>query len=566
MAQPTSPPLLSRAFAAIVAMALRSAPGDALRALRSLLRGRKVRAWNLLCNAAARSPGYYQRWIEVAEPQVMRRLCGTGTAGPVAGLACLILGNPGDTPADVVASQRSLGHAFGPDLRVWTNVSGCPDIPVYGVPPCTTPGLGSVLSTLPDDWHRLLILRAGDEVSRALAAVLAKAFAVNSKGMEPDILFWDEDRTGREGRHDPWVKPGWDPLLHQARNMLVGCSVVSRAAITQWAGDIPCTFDGAASAIDAASARPGKPAPHHFPAVLTHRCKPAPARPTPPEPGDPPRWPRVSILIPTRDRPELLSNCLDGLKQLEYPGETEWIIIDNGSSDPAALDLLDHWRSDARVKVLSMPGPFNFSSLNNRAMAAARGEFLCLLNNDIEALDGAWLTMMVRRALEPGTGAVGALLLYPDGSVQHAGVAIGVGGAAGHLMRGHPVDRPQQVEWFRTTREVSAVTAACLVVSKENYQSVGGLDEAAFAVAFNDVDFCLKLKQAGLRNIFVAEAVLVHHESKSRGSDMLAENVERFQRELGCLQARWQTGDYDDPHFSPLFSRSNEQCLLAFPA
>jgi GT2 family glycosyltransferase len=227
-----------------------------------------------------------------------------------------------------------------------------------------------------------------------------------------------------------------------------------------------------------------------------------------------------------------------------------------------ALQLLADQAKSASKHVLRLPGPFNFSRLNNEAVRVAKGELLCFLNNDIEPLDGSWLTNLVTRAVEPDVGAVGAMLLYPDGSIQHAGVAIGIGGAAGHVQKGVMPDSTRGDFRYFATRRVSAVTAACLVVSRDKFLSVGGFDEQAFPVAFNDVDFCLKLNSRRLRNMFVAESRLIHHESKSRGQDDNPEKRERFARELRQLQQRWETQTYTDPWYSPLLSRASERCLL----
>lgn len=199
----------------------------------------------------------------------------------------------------------------------------------------------------------------------------------------------------------------------------------------------------------------------------------------------------------------------------------------------------------------------------NRAAKRATGELLCLLNNDIEMHDGDWLEAMVRHAIRPGVGAVGALLQYADGTVQHAGVSIGTGNAAGHAYRGTPIAATGHRDMHRLTRRVSAVTAACLVVRKDAFLEVGGLDESAFRVAFNDVDLCLKLLKNGYCNIFAGDAHLTHHESKSRGSDFSGENYSRYMEELAHLQERWGTKEFVDPYHHPLALRSSEKFVLA---
>ena len=258
-----------------------------------------------------------------------------------------------------------------------------------------------------------------------------------------------------------------------------------------------------------------------------------------------------------------MRSCLSGLARLAYPGPVEIIVVDNGSREPDALALLAAEQAAGRIRVLRDDGPFNFSRLNNRAAAIATGDYLCLLNNDVEALDGEWLTAMMRHAVQPGVGAVGAQLLYPDGRIQHAGVAVGIGGAAGHGQRGVDPASPDHAAWHAVTRQVSAVTAACLLVARTHHAAVGGLDEAGFAVAFNDVDFCLKLQAAGLANIYCAQSRLIHAESRTRPNDNRPDQQARFNAELALLQQRWSTETLPDPHHSPLFSTSAETCLLS---
>ena len=169
---------------------------------------------------------------------------------------------------------------------------------------------------------------------------------------------------------------------------------------------------------------------------------------------------------------------------------------------------------------------------------------------------------MVRYAVKPDVGAVGAKLLYDDGTIQHAGVVVGIGGAAGHAHRSLRADRPGYFRQPHVAQFVSAITAACLLVSKEKYLAVGGLDEEQLQVAFNDVDLCLKLQAAGWKNVYVPHAVLIHHESKSRGQDISRKNIERFRREVGVLQERWATRDYQDPFHNPNLDQRTETFIV----
>ena len=206
-----------------------------------------------------------------------------------------------------------------------------------------------------------------------------------------------------------------------------------------------------------------------------------------------------------------------------------------------------------------MPGPFNFSALNNAAVKHARGDYLCFLNNDVEMVDGDWLFLLIRQAMRSDVGAVGARLLYPDGALQHAGVVTGVGGGAAHAHRNL---RDADGGYFlrdRLPQQVSAVTAACLVVSKEKFLEVGGFDEVDFPVAFNDVDLCLKLNARGWQSFYEPRAILIHHESKSRGSDSAKENRQRFAGELAALKRHWRTDQLRDPFHHPHLSPFCEQ-------
>ena len=217
-----------------------------------------------------------------------------------------------------------------------------------------------------------------------------------------------------------------------------------------------------------------------------------------------------------------------------------------------------HWRL-----VLNRPGPFNFSALNNAAVELASGQMLCFVNNDVEMIDSAWLALLVRQAVREEIGAVGARLLYPDGTIQHAGVFLGIGGAAGHGHRLQADQDPGYFERARLPQRVSAVTAACLVVARDKFTAVGGFDEQEFPVAFNDVDLCLKLNQRGWQSFYEPRATLIHHESKSRGSDTAKANRARFSAELAALKRKWRTDSQSDPFHHPQLSQYCEQFLIS---
>jgi GT2 family glycosyltransferase len=271
--------------------------------------------------------------------------------------------------------------------------------------------------------------------------------------------------------------------------------------------------------------------------------------------------PPVSAIIPTRNQAQLLRSCIEGLAAADYP-QVEIIVVDNGSDEPEALDYLA--RLEARgCKVLRRPGPFNFSRLNNDAVQHTAGSMLCFLNNDVEMIDRSWLSLMVRQAMRPEIGAVGAMLLYPDHTIQHAGVYLGIGGGAGHAHRFLAENDPGYFERARLPQLVSAVTAACMVVARDKFLAVGGFEEALFPVAFNDVDLCLKLNSCGWQSFYEPRARLVHHESKSRGLDSWGPNRARFAGELAALKAKWHTDRGPDPFHHPQLSPYSEQFVVA---
>ncbi len=203
---------------------------------------------------------------------------------------------------------------------------------------------------------------------------------------------------------------------------------------------------------------------------------------------------------------------------------------------------------------MRVPGPFNYARLNNIAADLADAEYLCLLNNDIEASDGTWLGEMLSRAAPSDVGAVGAMLLYPSGIVQHGGVVLGSNFAATHAFNDRIVDDPGYADMLRVARECSAVTAACLVTRRADYLAVGGMDEIRFPVNFNDVDYCLKLRAASKRIVWTPHAKLIHVESASRGLDAKPERARLFERELASLRIRWGETLIDDPFYSPVLS------------
>ena len=435
------------------------------------------------------------------------------------------------------------------------------------------------------------------------AHALAEVALAIHKTPEVSFLYSDEDKIDRRGnRCDPFFKPDWNPDLLTSLNYCSHLSVIRRSLVAK-VGGIKESVEGAQDwdLLLRVTEQLHSDQIVHLPHVLYHwrisanstagsiTAKPhviaASRRALEehlqrthraftnieqvhegghwcvnyalPEPA-----PSVSVIIPTRNRLDLLERCVNSIKsQTDYP-HYEILIADNDSDDPKVLEFYRQQTAKKNIHVLKIPGPFNYSSINNRAAAEARGEVLVLLNNDIEVTHASWLRELVAHAIRPEVGAVGALLLYPNGKIQHAGVILGIGGVAGHV--GKKFSQHREVGGNRTkvVQNFSAVTGACLAVRKKLYQEVGGLDETNLPVSFNDVDFCLKLQAAGYWNVWTPQALLIHHESASRGAENTPAKIKRFHGEIATMQQRW--GDFlkHDPAYNPHLTLQHEDWSL----
>jgi GT2 family glycosyltransferase len=271
------------------------------------------------------------------------------------------------------------------------------------------------------------------------------------------------------------------------------------------------------------------------------------------------RLPTVSVVIPTKYRMDLLEKCLTGLRERTGYSPLEVIIIDNGVSDERFAGLVKAASVSFSTRVVEDKGPFNFSRLVNAGVRVADGEIILLLNDDIEPLSAGWLHRMVASASAPDVGAVGARLYYPDRTIQHAGVVLGLGGTCAHLWRGMSEANALRNPYIVHPGTRMAVTGACLAVKRSEYNAIRGFDEAAFPVAYNDIDFCLRLHEQGLRNVYRGDAELVHHESQSRGYDDASIAARKRQAaEAAKFLQRWRQLTQSDPYFSPAFDPSVE--------
>jgi len=275
--------------------------------------------------------------------------------------------------------------------------------------------------------------------------------------------------------------------------------------------------------------------------------------------------PLVSLIIPTRNGLKLLKRCIESILNKTTYLNYEVLIVDNGSDDSGTLKYLKNIIIDSRVRVIRDDRLFNYSALNNTAVQLAHGEILGLINNDVEVITPEWLSEMVGHVLRPEVGVVGARLWYSDDTIQHAGIILGMEGFAGHGHRYLPKGNVGYCARASLTQSFLAVTGACLVVKKSIYEAVGGLNEIELQVACNDIDFCLKVREMGYRNIWTPYAELYHHESSTRGFDDSPEKQARADKEVAYMHQRWGSLLQNDPAYSPNLSLDNENFTLASP-
>jgi len=268
--------------------------------------------------------------------------------------------------------------------------------------------------------------------------------------------------------------------------------------------------------------------------------------------------PLVSLIIPTKDGLELLRGCIESIYEKTDYRNYEIIVVDNNSEDPATLAYMDQISEREKLKVLRYPHPFNFSAINNFAVNKANGSIICLINNDIEIISPDWLTEMVSWASQPEIGCVGAKLYYGNDTIQHAGVILGIGGVAGHSHKNFARKHAGYFCRLKLMQNLSAVTAACLLVRKRVYEEVGGFNEMDLTIAFNDVDFCLKVREAGYNNVWTPYAELYHLESVSRGKEDNPEKQTRFAKEVEHMKNTWGDVLLADPYYSPHLTRERE--------
>ena len=436
----------------------------------------------------------------------------------------------------------------------------------------------------------------------APTALYFVALALN-KNRDLQLLYSDEDKLDAQNRRsEPYFKSDWNPELVLAQNFISHLSVYRTDLIRRLGGfriglEGSQDYDLALRCIE--QIRPKEI--EHLPWVLYHwragdqsTASSATAKPYAQEAARravqehlertgiagtvvpshgvylqtkyafPIEHPLVSIIIPTRDRTSCLQKCLDSIFEKTDYRNYEVIVLDNESHEAETLEFLAELTKYDRVRVERIDGTFNYSRLNNRGVELSRGSFIALLNNDVEVINDDWLSEMVSRAMQPEVAMVGARLWYPNGTIQHGGVILGAGGIAGHAHVGLRRGEPGYFARANLAQNVSAVTAACALVRREVYLQLGGFDES-LAVTFNDIDFCLRLRQAGYRIVWTPHAELIHHESASRGFDDSTPKQVRFLGEVDYMNSKWGDMLQRDPFYNPNLSLGENLFTLAFP-
>jgi GT2 family glycosyltransferase len=534
-------------------------------------------------------PGPYADWVtqrETARSSLAPRRTVTRTL-------CLVMVVEQEPPPETVLTLRSLREQSDPNwilrvalaephrpnfaalLRASGTHPGSPNVEIFAVP---GPGGGSQVFDI--------AMNGGAETDVALIfpgdVWAPDAVSRMASELTPtDVVYADEDRTEADGSvSSPRLKPGYSPefLLHSSyigRPIAVGSTVAYRMASLGPLDPSNFEHDFALRACESAERTvhipevlchttldPGHDAAHtdHVVDALRRRKETGHVDPGA-RPGTfelrraVPRDIVVSIIVPFRDEPQFLRTCIETIDATKGSRPVEYLLVDNGSVLPETATLTDHLSDRTDTSLIADDRPFNWAGLNNSAVELARGNILLFLNNDVEALRPGWLDALCAQAARREVGAVGARLLYPDRRLQHCGVVIGLGGAAGHVLSGLQPDEPGYLDMAVTPRECTAVTGACLATRRAVFEDLQGFDES-LGIDLNDIDYCLRARQTGLSVIYEPGAELVHHESPSRGVAGDVRDIVRF-------VDRWRSSIVDgDPYLNPHLTRVDPSCAL----
>jgi len=624
-AQPVTGKLVLREIGRIEAMLRAVAAGgwhEATSTLRqmattSLRRGVQAAIADLAFRYLPAVTPSYRQWIDLydrpsgAQLAAMRTRAAALPLQPAFSVLVSADKAPGSWVSDMIASVRGqvypnwelylvCDRALAAHVRILLQREAASDPRIKLCPPTppdqASPVINSALAMASGTYVALL---DPDDVL-APHALLMVADAINAHP-DADLLYSDEDGLDAQSRRrEPYFKPSFNAELLRAQNFVNHLGVYRTQLLRDLGGfrvsGCSQNYDMALR-VTAASRQPVI----HVPCILYHRrvdpngqtlaamqreCATEAARQAVRQqaaslgetvtvvPGlghytrvlypPPATWPTVTAIVPTRDHLDVLRVCIDGLLDgTDYPA-LEIMIVDNDSRESETRRYFEAV-AEQGVRVLSYPGDFNYSAINNAAATYARGEILLLINNDMSTINPDWLREMVTLMLRPEVGAVGAKLLFPDGTLQHGGVVLGMGGVAGHVHTGDDGHAPGYFGRLQMVQEVACCTAACLTVWADAFAEVGGFDEQNLPVAFNDVDLCTRLRAAGKRILWTPYATLTHFGSKSRGSDTLPDRLEHFSAEVAYMKARWRRELGSDPFFNPNLSLNDTLPTISFP-
>ncbi len=432
------------------------------------------------------------------------------------------------------------------------------------------------------------LMEAGDELA---SDALYESARLLQETANPDVIYSDEDRLSASGtRQSPHFKPDWSPDLFYS-TMYTGRLALYRTTLVRRVGGFQAAFADAGEYDLVLRLLEHTERVCHIPKVLYHRRLADGARePRAPDTGRAERAamnalrehfarrgvgaevgrgvsantyrvryllgdkPLISIVVPTRNAIDLVRRCVQSIRERSTYPNYEIVVVDNQSSDPAAVDYLWALERNGIAQVVQYSLPFNFAAVNNFGVRHTRGDLLLFLNNDTEVIASEWLEALAEHAIRPDVGAVGARLLYPDGRIQHAGVILGLGDVADHAHKHLPPDAAGYFGRAWLIQNFSAVTAACMMTRRGVFDEVGGFDER-LGMALNDVDFCLRLREKGYRIVWTPYAELYHRESATRGPYDTAEKRQRLREETEYLRRRWGARLEWDPYYSPNLTR-----------
>jgi GT2 family glycosyltransferase len=553
---------------------MRGDPPSALWALRSRLLNAREEGWQALKYAAGGIKlERYHEWRErLARPLDIAGLDRPRADWGNGAKIHLLMSLDHAKPEDLHATLRSLRAQVqeGWFLHALSSVDAPAEVlSAYSKEMDENPRLGIVRAkdvALPSEIaenDRISVISSGDVLEDYALAVLSETVSAKP---QLTLVYSDEDTVATDGMfRSPILKPDWSPVFYDA------VPYVGRLASIRYGDLVAYGFapldllSDERKVLDRILAKTEKSGVGHIARVLYHRRNAE--QPILNRGGSgmgskssETEWPEVSIIIPTRDHAELLSKCLRGLEEItDYPS-FKIILIDNGSTQDDALALLSSLKNNPRVKILPRPGPFNYSHLCNEGARHTTSSTLVFLNNDMEFFDAGWLKAMVRWAIRADVGAVGAKLLFPNRTIQHAGVVLGMGGLAGHVYLRCPAGEGGYLHQLEAVREVSAVSAACIAIERSKFEKIGGFDAENLAIDLNDIDLCLRLRQSGLTNLCAPEAKVIHVQSASRGIGSNA--FDRYRRERGYFARQWIETIRDDPYFHPGFSLFSQRPAL----